>query len=73
MNETEKIARDICEFSGIFLTCEECCKTTGRICECIRYAARIWNKGYRGVRIGLQTKTAYCPNCGAKMDGEKEK
>ena len=97
MNETEKTARDICEFSGIFETCEECCKTTGRICECIRYAARIWNKGYRkegrgkweyigtdkisnvfrcsncGVRIGLQMETDYCPNCGAKMDGEKEK
>ena len=100
MNETEKIARDICEFSGIFLTCEECCKTTGRICECIRYAARIWNKGYRkegrgkweykrvflgtdkiinvfrcsncGVRIGLQTKTAYARTAARRWTERKK-
>ncbi len=44
MNETEKnSAGHLRIFGHIFLTCEECCKTTGRICECIRYAARIWN------------------------------
>lgn len=47
MNETEKIARDICEFSGIFVTCDECCKRKRLIAPT---AARRWTERRKNER-----------------------